>query len=122
MSLTYDQFRPEGVRPLAVHLCSVVSHAWEVRPHQGTWELGWAVRAPRLSPLCLPQGFGNVGLHSMRYLHRFGARCVGVGEIDGNIYNPSGIDPKELEEYKLVRALACPGPRRVAWEPGEMLP
>ena len=43
-----------------------------------------------------------MGLHSMRYLHRFGAKCVAVGESDGSIWNPDGIDPKELEDFKLV--------------------
>ncbi|XP_034538341.1 glutamate dehydrogenase 1, mitochondrial isoform X2 [Notolabrus celidotus] len=62
------------------------------------------------------QGFGNVGLHSMRYLHRFGAKCVGVGELDGSIWNANGINPKELEEYKLANGTIVGFPDATPYE------
>lgn len=50
----------------------------------------------------LLQGFSKVGLHTMKYLCEYGARCDCAGETDGAISDPRGIDPKELPEYEQV--------------------
>jgi glutamate dehydrogenase (NAD(P)+) len=47
------------------------------------------------------QGFGNVGSHTARIMHEYGARVVAVSDVTGGIYNPKGLDiPALLTQYK----------------------
>jgi glutamate dehydrogenase (NAD(P)+) len=47
------------------------------------------------------QGFGNVGYHVARILHEEdGAKIVAVGEWDGTVYNPKGIDVAALQKHR----------------------
>jgi glutamate dehydrogenase (NAD(P)+) len=46
------------------------------------------------------QGLGNVGYHAAKYMTEAGAILVGVAEIEGSIYDESGIDLKKLMEYR----------------------
>lgn len=36
-------------------------------------------------------------------MHQYGAKLVGVAEWDGSIYNPEGIDPEDLFNYKTLK-------------------
>jgi glutamate dehydrogenase (NAD(P)+) len=46
------------------------------------------------------QGFGNVGSNAAKLLWEKGYRIIGIGEYDGALYNPAGIDISELLEHK----------------------
>jgi glutamate dehydrogenase (NAD(P)+) len=47
------------------------------------------------------QGFGNVGSHTARIMQECGARVIAVSDVNGGIYNSSGLDiPKLLTRYK----------------------
>ena len=46
------------------------------------------------------QGFGNVGSNSAKLLWDKGYKVIGIGEYDGALFNPNGIDISELLEYR----------------------
>jgi glutamate dehydrogenase (NAD(P)+) len=47
------------------------------------------------------QGFGNVGYHAARYLWEEDAcRIIGVGEYDGGVYDPGGLNIEKLALHR----------------------
>lgn len=46
------------------------------------------------------QGLGNVGFHAARFFHDAGAKIVAIGEYDGAIANPRGLDPYRVQEHR----------------------
>ncbi len=63
--------------------------------YQAARVLGQELRGRRV----VVQGFGNVGAVAARLLWREGCLVVGVGDVQGGIYNPHGLDVRQLEAH-----------------------
>lgn len=46
------------------------------------------------------QGYGNAGSYSAQFLHELGCKIIAVNDSSGGAYNPDGMDPIKLKEYK----------------------
>jgi glutamate dehydrogenase (NAD(P)+) len=55
---------------------------------------------PRDTTRVVIQGFGNVGSNAALLMHQAGYKVVGIGEWDGGLYNPHGINIDALWEFR----------------------
>jgi len=46
------------------------------------------------------QGYGNVGAVAAYLLHDAGCRVIGVSDSRGGVYNPKGLDPRDVLRHK----------------------
>jgi glutamate dehydrogenase (NAD(P)+) len=67
------------------------------------------------------QGFGNVGQGAAKFLEGSGLRLVGVSDVTGGLYNPSGIRFVELMEYIKVHGALKGFPKAEAVSNAELL-
>ncbi|HEV8523500.1 MAG TPA: Glu/Leu/Phe/Val dehydrogenase [Terriglobales bacterium] len=67
------------------------------------------------------QGFGNVGSNAARLMHEHGYKIIGIGEIDGGLYNKNGIDVDALLEYRQRYNTLAGFPGAEPFDPQELL-
>ncbi len=49
---------------------------------------------------CAIQGYGNVGYHAALLQEELGSKIVSVSDSRGGIYNPDGLDPAAVKQFK----------------------
>jgi len=64
------------------------------------------------------QGYGNVGYHAARLLHRLGCKIIAVSDSKGGIYKPDGLNPEEVFEHKEMTSSVVnyPGSKEISNE------
>jgi glutamate dehydrogenase (NAD(P)+) len=114
---TYDAFHPGGIDNLACVTGKPVTQGGIVGRKEATGRgVQYGIRetfqfADDLKKLGLTkgldgktvaiQGFGNVGYHAAKFLtQEDGCRVVAIGEWDGAVVNPNGIDIQKLDDFR----------------------
>jgi glutamate dehydrogenase (NAD(P)+) len=59
------------------------------------------------TPTVAVQGYGKVGRSTARLLHEAGLRVVAVGDSQGGVHNPRGLDLAALDEHRRFRGRLC---------------
>ena len=67
------------------------------------------------------QGFGNVGSNGARLMNEQGYKIIGIAEVDGGLYNKTGIDVDALLEYRQRNGTIHGFPGAEAHDPAELL-
>lgn len=67
------------------------------------------------------QGFGNVGLHAARKLHKMGVKVVAVSDVYGAVRNDHGLDIRALQKWVTKTGKVNGFPESEAMDPAELL-
>jgi glutamate dehydrogenase (NAD(P)+) len=64
------------------------------------------------------QGLGNVGFHAANIITEYGAKVIGVAELEGAIYCEEGLNVKKLLKYRKTNGsiIGFPGSKKVKGE------
>src|SRR5712692_5708847 len=75
----------------------------------------------RESTRVIVQGFGNVGSNAANLMTEAGYKVIGIGEVDGGIYNKNGLDLTALLEYRQRNGTIQGFPGAEPFDAGELL-
>jgi len=67
------------------------------------------------------QGFGNVGSNGARLMYEQGYKIIGIAEVDGGLYNKSGIDVDALLAHRQRSGTIHGFPGAEAHDPADLL-
>jgi glutamate dehydrogenase (NAD(P)+) len=79
------------------------------------------LRMTRDTTRIIIQGFGNVGSNAAKLMADEGYKIIGIGEYNGGLYNPRGINIDDLLEYKNRNRTIVGFPGADAADTGQLL-